>query len=124
MIILPRWRFTQWLIRSRFIPVLLAVVYGLYIIPQLSADTMNNFSTLEGVRQLFTSDAALLAGWIHYLAFDIFIGGWIWQNAQGRHVPHPWLIPAYILTFLLGPLGLLYYVIVRLFYPPQITAVL
>ena len=57
-------------------------------------------------------------------SFDLFIGGWMWQNSQGRHVPHYLLIPAYLLTFMLGPLGLLYYVIVRAFYPPQIQAVL
>lgn len=124
MIALPQWHITKWLVRSRLIPVLLAVVYGFYIIPQFSTGLFKNFNSLAGVQQLFTSEGAALAGWIHYLAFDLFIGGWMWQNAQGRHVPHYLMVPAYLLTFMLGPLGLLYYVIVRAFYPPQIQAVL
>ena len=124
MIFLPKWHITKWLVRSRLIPVLLAVIYGFYIIPQLSPGLMQSFGTLEGVKSLFTKDQAVLAGWIHYLAFDLFIGGWMFQNSQGRHVPHYMLIPAFILTFMLGPLGLLFYVIVRTFYPPQIQAVL
>jgi hypothetical protein len=124
MIFLPKWHVTKWLVRSKLIPVLLAIVYGIYIIPQLSPGLFQSFNSLNGVQQLFTQEQAMLAGWVHYLAFDLFIGGWMWQNAQGRHVPHYLLIPSYLLTFMVGPLGLLFYLTARVFYPPQIQAVL
>jgi hypothetical protein len=124
MIFVPRWHITRWLVRSKLIPVLLAVVYVFYIGRLFSVGSLQNFNSLEGVKALFGNDGLLLAGWIHYLAFDLFIGGWEWQNAQNRHIPHYWVVPSLIFTFLLGPVGLLFYLTVRVFYPPQITAVL
>jgi hypothetical protein len=57
----------------------------------------------------------LLAGWTHYLAFDLFIGGWEVRDAQRRGVPHLFIVPALVLTFLLGPAGLLLYLATRWF---------
>ena len=63
---------------------------------------------------LFASDAALVAGWLHYLAFDLFIGAWIVRDGTARAV-HPLLIlPCLPLAFLFGPTGLLLYLLVRL----------
>jgi hypothetical protein len=124
MIFVPRWHITKWLVRSKLIPVLLAIIYVFYIGQLFSVGSLQSFNSLEGVKSLFSHDGLLLAGWIHYLAFDLFIGGWEWQNAQTRHIPHYWLVPSLIFTFLFGPVGLLLYVTVRVFYPPQIQAVL
>jgi ABA4-like protein len=56
---------------------------------------------------------ALLAGWTHYLAFDLFIGGWEVRDAQARGIPHLLVVPALVLTFLFGPAGLLLYLAIR-----------
>lgn len=124
MIFIPRWHITRWLVRSKLIPVLLAVIYLFYIVHLFSVGSLQSFNTLAGVKALFGNEQLLLAGWIHYLAFDLFIGGWEWQNSQNRHVPHSMVVPSLIFTFLLGPVGLLFYLTVRIFYPPPITAVL
>jgi hypothetical protein len=62
---------------------------------------------------------ALLAGWTHYLAFDLFIGGWEVRDAQRRGIPHLLIVPALVLTFLLGPAGLLFYLAIRWFAPDK-----
>ena len=57
--------------------------------------------------------AALTAGWIHYLAFDLFVGTWIAQRAARLGLPHLATIPLLALTFLFGPAGLLAFFALR-----------
>ncbi|HEU6452531.1 MAG TPA: ABA4-like family protein, partial [Gemmatimonadaceae bacterium] len=61
----------------------------------------------------FENPWALLAGWVHYLAFDLFVGGWEVRDAQRRGIPHLLVVPALVLTFLFGPGGLLLYLAIR-----------
>jgi hypothetical protein len=55
----------------------------------------------------------LLAGWVHYMAFDLFIGAWETRDARRAGVPHLMVVPCLILTFMLGPIGLLVYLALR-----------
>ena len=73
-----------------------------------------SFTSLAGVRILLSSEAALLGGWVHYLAFDLFVGAWEAEDAPRRKVPHWLLLPCLALTFVAGPVGLLLYLLVRL----------
>jgi len=71
------------------------------------------FGSLADVAALFSQPGLLLAGWVHYLAFDLFIGAWEVRDARRHSVSHLLVIPCLITTFLLGPIGLLAYVILR-----------
>jgi hypothetical protein len=71
------------------------------------------FFTLEGVMRLFKSPRVVLAGWIHYLAFDLMVGLYIVTDAASRGISHLWLLPALCLTLLFGPAGLLLYLGLR-----------
>ena len=100
---------------TRFvIPALLGVAYGLLIYAGFKEAPAGGFGSIEQVRTLFTSDSALAAGWLHYLAFDLFIGSWIIADGLRRHVPALLILPCLPLTFLFGPLGLLLYILLRL----------
>lgn len=96
------------------LPSLLAVVYVVLLAMTLGRSE-GGFSTLAGVRALFEDPWVLLAGWVHYLAFDLFIGGWEVRDAQTRGISHVLIVPALILTFLFGPAGLLLYLAIRRF---------
>ncbi len=72
-----------------------------------------SFETLAGVRQLFTNDWALLAGWVHYLAFDLFVGAWIAREASRSGLSRLFMIPVLPLTFMFGPAGLLLFQIFK-----------
>jgi hypothetical protein len=76
-----------------------------------------DFSTIAGVRSIFSSDAGVTIGWVHYLTFDLFVGLWIAGNADahGLHDLKGRLIQAPILffTFMAGPLGLAIYIVTR-----------
>jgi hypothetical protein len=74
------------------------------------------------VRALFENPWLLLAGWTHYLAFDLFIGGWEVRDAQRRGIPHLLVVPALVLTFLFGPAGLLLYLAISLRRAPSDAA--
>jgi hypothetical protein len=100
------------------VPAILAVAYVLLIAEGFGAEG-GGFGTIEEVRALFADDSALAAGWLHYLAFDLFVGAWIVRDSTGRGV-HPLLIlPALPLTFLFGPAGLLLYLAARLASPDR-----
>ena len=90
------------------VPLLFALVY-VGIVATTFGRTPGGFSTLAGVATLFSNPWALLAGWIHYLAFDLLIGTWEARDARERGVPHLLLVPCLVLTFLFGPAGWLLY---------------
>jgi hypothetical protein len=111
LVFLPRARWA-----TAVVPVVMPVLLGVIYVALLAATlgrTDGGFSSLAGVRALFDNPWALLAGWTHYLAFDLFIGGWEVRDAQRRGVPHLLVVPALVLTFLVGPAGLLFYLAIR-----------
>lgn len=95
-----------------FIPLILSVMY-LYFIAMHMAGAEGGFGTLNDVALLFQKRELLLAGWIHYLAFDLFIGAWEVRDSQQQQIPHLVVIPCLIMTFMLGPIGLLFYIAIR-----------
>jgi len=72
-------------------------------------ESAGGFGSLREVAALFANPWLLLAGWIHYLAFDLFVGAWEVRDAAENAVPHWLVIPCLALTFLFGPVGLLSY---------------
>ena len=94
------------------IPLLLAVVY-LTLFAVHVGTARGGFSTLAAVAELFSNPWLLLAGWVHYLAFDLLVGTWEARDARERGVPHLALVPCLFLTFMFGPAGWLTYLGVR-----------
>lgn len=113
--IAPVWRRGAQAFAGALIPLLLSIAYISILWPGIiSGGGMDgSFSSLAGVRQLFTSDAALLVGWIHYLAFDLFVGAWEVRDSHQRGVPHWLVLPCLVLTFMFGPTGLVLYFVIR-----------
>jgi len=111
LVFLPRARWASTVIPAVG-PVVLAAVYVALLAASLPW-TEGGFTSLDGVSALFTNRWALLAGWTHYLAFDLFVGGWEVRDAQAHGVPHLFVVPALVLTFLFGPAGLLLYLAMR-----------
>jgi len=114
LVIAPRWVFTRKVVLSGAIPLLLSVAY-LILIVAFFGSSEGGFSSLAGVMKLFTYEWTVLAGWIHYLAFDLFVGVWEVKDGQAKNISHWFVIPCLVLTFMLGPIGFLLYSILRLF---------
>ena len=117
LIFLPRSAITRTIVHSMLYPALLGaayiVLFILYIFLGLSPDG-GGFSSASGVSAIFSHPMGVLIGWTHYLVFDLFIGAWEARDAQRRGVPHLALVPCLGLTLMLGPVGLLAYLILRL----------
>jgi ABA DEFICIENT 4-like len=94
------------------IAALFAVAYVLIIAPRWFASP-GGFSSLAAVATLFANPWLLLAGWIHYLAFDLLIGRWEARDSRRLGIPHLLVVPCLILTFMFGPAGWLLYMVVR-----------
>ena len=110
--IFPRRRVVVDVIAGRAVPIVFAVVY-IAILVGVWSRTEGGFSSLEDVAALFGNPWALLAGWVHYLAFDLLTGVWEVRDATARGVPHWLVLPCLALTFMFGPEGWLAYIAVR-----------
>ncbi len=113
LIVAPRWVVTRRVVISGAVVLLFSALYLGYFISTSSDFNPDSFSTLENVMELFTNPESVLMGWLHYLAFDLFVGAWIVSNAQQHGISHWAIIPCLLLTFMLGPVGCLLYFIVR-----------
>jgi hypothetical protein len=100
------------LLTAIIIPLTLSVIYLVYIFLHIG-NAPGGFGSLAEVRTLFGKDELLLAGWIHYLAFDLFIGAWESRDSQRLGIPRLVMVPCYLMTFMLGPIGLLFYFAIR-----------
>jgi len=112
LLISPFWSsFDKFLIG--IVITLFTIVYAWLIFQIFRPEDFEKYSSLDGVMELFTDKIAVTAGWVHYLAFDLLTGIWIKKNAQKYGIHHLILIPCLLLTFMLGPIGLLLYLLIR-----------
>ena len=109
--VLPGKRWVTDVVTSRALPGLFAAIY-VVIVATTFAGAQGSFSTLGGVATLFSNPWLLLAGWLHYLAFDLLIGTWEARDARERGVPHLLLVPCLFCTLMFGPAGWLLYLVV------------
>lgn len=99
-------------IASTVIPLLLSVAYAGLILA-FWAGAQGGFDTLANVELLFQTREMLLAGWLHYLAFDLFVGAWIARTSRAEGVSFILVAPCLVLTFLFGPVGFLIFSAIR-----------
>ncbi|HMQ05702.1 MAG TPA: ABA4-like family protein [Saprospiraceae bacterium] len=112
LLLSPYFRKAMFIIQKGIVPLLLGVVYS-YLLLKYFATVDGNFTSLEGVKNLFQSDGMVLAGWVHYLAFDLWVGSWELGDSMKNKIPFWIVVPCLLLTFLFGPLGLLTYLLIR-----------
>ena len=122
LIALPNAKITRVIIRSGIFLLLLAGIYAILIVSYFDPKVMQDFSTLQGVMSLFTDPMGVVAGWTHYLAFDLFVGMWITADAFKTGVSRWLLLPCQFFTFMFGPIGLLLYYLIRFFVAKSLKA--
>ncbi|MEV0648434.1 ABA4-like family protein [Phytomonospora sp. NPDC050363] len=114
MIVLPAWSWTHRIVSSPLIAAPAAAIYAVLAIPRLG-DLLPAVArpTIDSVTELLATPDGTALGWAHFIAFDLFVGRWMYLDARERGI-HPVLMaPILLLTILLGPLGFLLYLAVR-----------
>ncbi|WP_158516267.1 ABA4-like family protein [Bosea vaviloviae] len=112
LLLLPRWRGLSAMLAGAVIPAVLSLGYFV-LIAVFWSEAKGDFSSLDGIAGLFASRPLLLAGWLHYLAFDLFLGNWILRRAQEAAILHWLMVPVLLMTFLFGPIGYLAYLLLE-----------
>ena len=115
MIVLPRWGWVVRVIRSPWIAAPPALIYAALVLPQVGSLLLAlSQPSLGSVAALLGSPVGATVGWMHFLAFDLFVGRWVYLDAIERKI-HPLVMaPILFFVFMLGPIGLLVYLILSL----------
>ncbi len=112
MIIMPRWQWTSRIVVGVIVTIL-SLTYAYFISQSLKLEDFSSFGSLIGVTELFSNPVAVLAGWIHYLAFDLMVGWFILMDSKRENINRFLIIPCLFFTFMMGPVGLLLYLLLR-----------
>ena len=125
LIIFPNHLITSVLVQSIIAPLLLASAYGFIgyniFLEENILDSFELYNGLDGLYSMFSNEAFLLVFWIHFLAISLFLGAWISRDSQRYMVPRFLVIISLILTYFTGPVGLLIYWFIRIFFAKKIN---
>ena len=125
LIILPNHGVTNFFAQSIIAPLLLASAYGFVaydiFLEGNILDSFELYRGLDGLYSIFSSEALLLVFWLHFLAISLFLGAWISRDSQRYMVPRFFVIISLVLTYFTGPVGLLIYWFIRIFFAKKIN---
>ena len=125
LIILPNHGLTNFFVQSIIVPLLLAIAYGFVaykiFLDGNILDSFELYNGLDGLYSMFANEAFLLVFWIHFLAISLFLGAWISRDSQKYMVPRFFVIISLIFTYFTGPVGLLIYWFIRIFFAKKIS---
>ena len=126
LIIIPNSKFTQFFVNSIILPLILSATY-IYIIYQAILiddpifDFFKLYLSLDNLYILFATESFLLVFWLHFIAINLFLGSWISRDGVKYNMPRSLVFVPLILVYLAGPLGLVLYWIIRVFYAKRIS---
>ena len=125
LIIAPNHTVTNFFVQSVIIPLLLAagyiyLSYKIYLNGNI-LDGFELYSGLDGLYSMFSNEALLLIFWLHFLAISLFAGSLIAGDSKKYFIPKIVTIPSLILTYFTGPVGLVFYWFIRIFFAKKIT---
>ena len=125
LIFAPHHGFTNFINQSIIVPLLLAtsysyLSYNLYLEGNIF-DSFELYSGLDGLYSMFANEVLLLIFWLHFLAVSLFVGAWIARDSKRYFIPKIIIIPSLILTYFTGPIGLVIYWFLRIFFAKKIS---
>lgn len=114
LMFVPYWKNTQPIIMSGVI-IVLSIIYAYMILKGIGNFDPDSFSTLANVKALFQNDDSVAAGWLHYLAFDLFVGAYIMREAKALNISRILATVCLPFTFMFGPMGYLLFFLIKTF---------
>ena len=125
LILAPQSRATQILVNSIILPLILSTAYVYIIYQTILLDEpifkiFNLYLSLDNLYTVFATESFLLIFWLHFLALSIFLGSWVSRDAVKHNMSKTIALVPLILIYFTGPLGLLLYWIIRIFYAKKL----
>ena len=126
LILIPSSKFAQFFINSIIIPLILStivifIIYQLILLDESIIDVFKLYLSLDNLYTVFATEAFLLIFWIHFITINLFLGSWISRDAIKYNITRKLVFLPLILVYLIGPLGLVFYWIVRVFYAKRLS---
>ena len=125
LIFIPNNQITNFFSQSVIAPLILAIGYGyLGYTTYIEGNIFGGFELyngLDGLYSMFANEALLLIFWLHFLAISLFAGAWIVRDSRRFLIPKIITIPCLILTYFTGPVGLVIYWFLRIFFAKKIS---
>ena len=124
LIIIPNHNVTNFATQSIVVPFILAcaysfVAYSIYLEESI-LDSFELYGGLDGLYSMFSNEAFLLIFWLHFLSISLFTGAWIARDSQKHLMPKFFVIISLIFTYFTGPVGLVIYWLIRIFFAKKI----
>ena len=125
LLIIPNSRITQILINSIILPLILSsayvyVVYQSILLNESIYEVFKLYLSLDDLYAVFSTESFLLVFWLHFLALNLFLGSWVSRDGVKYNISRSLVFVALILIYFIGPLGLILYWLIRIFYAKKI----
>jgi len=126
LVFFPRSYICRYLVTSIFPFFILSgayifILYKAYLGSYSFNGNFNLYIGLSNITELFSDSTFLIMFWIHFISINLFVGGWIVKDSQKFSVNKLLLIAPLIITYLIGPIGLFIYWLIRIFYAKNIS---
>ena len=125
LIIIPRSKFTQFFVNSIILPLIIGcayiyIIYQSFLLDDPLLDVFKLYLSIENLYTVFATESFLLVFWLHFLALNLFLGSWISLDGVKYNIPQSIVTLPLILVYLVGPLGLVLYWVIRVFYAKKL----
>tara|TARA_Y100000590_G_scaffold453573_1_gene598862 strand:- start:990 stop:1463 length:474 start_codon:yes stop_codon:yes gene_type:complete len=126
IIIIPNSKFTQFFINSIILPLILSsayvyVFYQAFILEEISADVLKIYFNLDSLYTILANESFLLIFWLHFIALNLFLGSWMSRDGVKYNIGRTMVSIPLIFVYFAGPLGLVLYWFIRIFYAKRLS---
>jgi len=126
LIIIPNFKVTQFFVNSIILPLILSttyvyVIYQTILLDEPIFDIFRLYLSLDSLYTVFATESFLLIFWLHFVALNLFLGSWISRDGIKYNMRRNLIFVPLILVYFTGPLGLVLYWIIRVFYAKRLT---
>ena len=126
LIFIPASKFTKIIVNSVIIPLILAstyvyVIYKAFLLEESFLQLFQLYLDMDNLYALFSVESFLLIFWLHFLSINLFVGNWIANDSKIFNVSKLFVILSLLMTYFTGPVGLVFYWFVRIFYSKKIN---
>ena len=125
LMFVPNSKFTQILINSIILPLILAsaycyIIYQAILLDEITLDIFKLYLNLDNLYTIFATENFLLVFWLHFLALNLFLGSWVSRDGVKYNIPVRFTSITLIIIYFTGPVGLILYWIIRIFYSKKL----